>query len=715
MTDKAASNVDTIKKKEKLPRATLRQKIQVLDYINGPPVRTQVETLNYFKSLKQFSISQATLSSWTTNELNLRYEFNQNPNLESYKKKPVFKNPDITRQVENCINNLILNGELINNKLIKNVYSQILVKNGLSLNNDYKLSTGMLKSFKKRNSLSKKNLKITQNNNNQLDLQNNFLANSNDNILYQNDSTNLDLNFDDIFNNNNSIGFNTRLIHPNDIIPFDINDSRNNNLNVDLNLTNFLPVVNDQNNTNNVASNTNDNFTVNEQSVQNLNNQQIYSRPQNHLPDDPQQPMQVQNGNHHENINTNLSGQTQNDISLNKNESNTKVTTSLELTNNTNKRPLPYYPSYQNPINDNQYYKRQNIQFNSNFNSKLSNSNSEKIEKILENITNGNVTLYNSGTSAIMGILSYLNPKIVFIDNEGYKGTHDVIKFLNKLTNVKKLPLSELLNNTLTNEKAVIILESPMNPLGYIHDLSYYSSIAKSFEYCKLIVDSTLAPPPLQFPFDYGCDFIVYSAVKYLAGVSDLGAGFIVSRTTESKNDLHIERSALGTSIANFDSFLLVRNLRTYKMRILTQCNNTEKIINYLIKNFNKYNKVLKKIHHASLQVNKYIVMKQLNGFYNPVFALQLENSNYPKILLNKFNYLSNNPNLEGGETLVELIHDNNNFFNSSSNETDLNNENTYSNMLRFSVGCEDYQDIIKDIDQALMNLIISIDSQQQK
>jgi len=609
----------------KLPRATLKEKIEVLDYMKGPPLKSQIETLNHFKNLKRFAISQATLSTWTSNEKKLRLEFDENPNLESYKKIPVFKNPNITKQVENYISELVSNGENISDQLIKNVYTTFMIKNGYS-KDDLKLSTGMLKSFKKRNTLI-----------NSDSLQSNSSSeNPQSSVLFHESSStngNLDFNFEDIFNNN-SIGFNTRLIHTSDPLFY--------------------------------------------------NNQEDYVEPnclaQTTFPD----------------VNTDLNG-----IDNRTNFNSAFGNMNEQLIEQPNKRPLPYYPSYQNPLSDNQYYKRQKASFGS----KISSSNSEKIERILENITNGNVTLYNSGTSAIMGILSYLNPRIIYIDDEGYKGTHDVIKFLNKLTNVQKLPLSNLnsINNKNTSQElSVIILESPMNPLGYIHDINYYATISNNLKNCKLIVDSTLAPPPLQFPFDYGADFIVYSAVKYLAGVSDLGAGFIVSLSTESKNDLHIERSALGTSIANFDSFLLVRNLRTYKMRILTQCNNTEKIINYLIKNFDKYNNVLMKIHHASLQSNNLIVMKQLNGFYNPVFALELKESEYPKILLNKFNYLSNNPNLEGGETLVELIYGNSNFNILMSQ----NNLNPYSKMLRFSIGCEDYQDIIKDIDQALLSLI---------
>lgn len=693
----------------KLPRATLNQKIEVLDYLVGPPSKSQIATLNHFRDKQEFAISQATLSNWVSSERVLRHEYNSNPNLKSYKKKPVLKYPDVTVKVENYISNFLSNGIEVDDKLIRETYLKVMDELGYSIS-DFKLSTGMLKSFKKRNTLNVQQsqsppvisqqhqqqqqqqsqnqyypngLQLQQNNqssrnNSQQDCQQNQMA--------FNASSQLDFNFDEIFNNNNPIGFNTRLIHSADtisLLPSSLNnDNLDNNSNFQLSLG--IP-----------SSMT---FSTDDTKLSPL----LSANP---LPANIQSPTDLQLLT---NPNSNL-------------VSNILPSPTPPTASNIEKRKLPYYPTYKNPLSDSTSYKRiqqrQSKTFTNSIGSKFSNPNSEKIEKILENITDGYVTLYNSGTSAIMGILSFLNPDYIYIDDEGYKGTHNVIKFLNKLTNVKKLSLSTLHTNSKILKNSVVIIESPMNPLGYVPDVSYYSNIIKNSnsnpndETCKLIIDSTLAPPPLQFPFKNGADYIVYSAVKYIAGVSDLSAGFIVSKAMNSKKELHLERNALGTSIGNFDSFLLVRSLRTYKMRILTQCNNTEKILKFLQKNLDKYKSVLFSIHHASLQANKVTVMKQLNGFYNPVFALELEDITYPEKLLNKFNFLSNNPNLEGGETLVELIYGNPNFNNDENNIINGGNSGLFSSgnhrkMLRFSVGCEDFQDIIRDIDQALMSLI---------
>ena len=689
---------------KKPPRATLRQKIDVLDFIAGPPVKSQIDALNFFKKQGLFSISQATLSNWTTHEKELREEFEKNPNLKYYKKKPVLKYPHVTVQVEKHISELVAGGQPVTDKVIRDAYRLFMGKSEAVGEKEFKLSAGMLKSFKKRNSVLthdhegvRDDAELNTGNNSgdisskpanvppqvlsipslamEMPNENPALVSQVGATSYSINSTpsNLDFNFDDIFNNN-CVGFNTRLIHSDDIFSF-----------LPVHDTTINPVMYNYSNNNDSNSTKKDGSTNKNRQVLNFPDQQL----------SPPMPA---------NLNANSSAS----LPAIKNPVENEPTVDLAT-----KRKLPFYPKYQNPLKDSSDYKRHRHTMSKSLGSKISNSNSEKIEKILENITDGHVTLYNSGTSAIMGILSFINPSTVYIHEKGYQGTHDVIKLLHKLTGVQKFSLEHLikLRHEEVPENSIIILESPMNPLGYIHDLSYYSRIAKSCKSCRLIVDSTLAPPPLQFPFKQGADFIVYSAVKYLAGVSDLGAGFIVSQSVDSKTNLHLERSSLGTSIANFDSFLLVRSLRTYKMRILTQCNNTEKIIKFFMKNFKKYSRIVDKIHHASLQTNKDVVMKQLNGYYNPVFALELENEVYAETLLGEFNFLSNNPNLEGGETLVELVHGNSNFSHEFVDGIDPGKKNltsdvNYKKMLRFSVGCEDFQDIIRDIDQALMSLI---------
>lgn len=612
----------------KAPRANLRQKIQVLDWMNGPPVHTQMQALRHFKSLNTFAISQATLSNWSANAHKLREEFHNNPNLEEYKKVPVMKYPEVTHAVEKIIEQASLDNKPITDDLIKQAFLKCLKEFGYQ-DSAIKLSNGMMKSFKRRNSIR-----------GQIKEKRRSLASETPTMA----DDDLDVNFEDIFTNPNpSMGFNTRLIHSTDPQQVDA-------INYD---SIYLPL-------------------------------QGLAPPSQNLPSpaalkqiDAASPSVAANGTTTTDYNS---------VTFDRSPRLQSVSTvSPHL-----KPTLPFYPTYESPMQYHEYRRRPYVLENFS-SSKVSYPNSEKVERILENITDGYVTIYNSGTSAIMGILSYLNPPSVYINNSGYQGTHNVIKLLSKLTGLQKKSLDEIDE---IEPKSVVLIETPMNPEGYLLDIAHFAQIAHE-KGAYLLVDSTLAPPPLQFPFKLGADYVVYSAVKYLAGVSDLGAGFVVTRNKLDKAGLHEERTALGTSIANFDSFLLLRSLRTYRMRILTQCSNTKRVVQYLQKNLAKYQPVISKIHHSSLQNNNDCFLSQLNGYYNPVFALEFVNRSLAESVLTRFNFLSNNPNLEGGETLVEPTFKNPNF-------------GATGNLLRFSIGCEDYEDIIRDIDQAVVAVMKS-------
>lgn len=682
-----------------MPRATLREKLEVLDYLAGPPRVSQLKALAHFKQQQRFAISQATLSNWALREAQIRRECKENPNLVDYRKIPVMKHPDVTRAVEKYVEKVASEGQTITDGIIRSLFTKYLKEFGYS-SSDFKISGGMLHSFKKRNSITGGKMMKPPKKKPHTDLDGaepvDSIGNSPAEVpgITPNGSSNqstpavstngsstgsshdIDLNFDELLNGsgmNNGMGFNTRLIHSDDSFPSALSGLAPYSQvgTVDSLFSGSSALIPDGKTNNKMLD------PISSQVPSNLANQSFHVGTAALEPSSASPPVSVTTTSYEGPIT----------------KEQDKETVLLK------NRSLPYYPKLQSPMQyrSSDYGRHQRQYTLQNFAyARTSHPNSEKAEKILQNITDGYVTVYNSGTSAIMGILSYLNPPMICINNSGYQGTHQVINLLTKLTGAQKKTLDEI--DKLV-PRSVVLLETPMNPEGYLLDIAKFSRLARE-KHSFLLVDSTLAPPPLQFPFKFGADFIVYSAVKYLAGVSDLSAGFVVSRHKADNIGLHHERFALGTNIANFDSFLLLRSLRTYKMRILTQCSNTKKVVIFLQKHMKKYTAVVTKLHHSSLQTNNDCFQKQLNGYYNPVFALEFKRRSLAEAVLDRFNFLSNNPNLEGGETLVELTFKNPNFIMTRSGD-----ENK-SNLLRFSIGCEDYADIIRDIDQAITSVV---------
>ncbi|KRZ99550.1 uncharacterized protein AC631_04675, partial [Debaryomyces fabryi] len=146
------------------------------------------------------------------------------------------------------------------------------------------------------------------------------------------------------------------------------------------------------------------------------------------------------------------------------------------------------------------------------------------------------------------------------------------------------------------------------------------------------------------------------------------------------------DRLALGTNIANLESYLLLRSLRTFELRILRQADNTEKLVKHLVSNRDKYPK-LKKIYHSSLQTESF-VKKQLPNGYSPVFCIELDNESNAKEFPSKLRYFHHATSLGGVESLIEW--------------RVLSDPGIIPTLLRVSVGAENADDLIADFDKAL-------------
>lgn len=316
------------------------------------------------------------------------------------------------------------------------------------------------------------------------------------------------------------------------------------------------------------------------------------------------------------------------------------------------------------------------------FYSRITHPNSERVEKALESIVGGPSVAYSSGLGAFFAALTYFNPSIVCI-GKGYHGCHSIIDIFTRLKGLKVIGLDDDLDQL--NAGDLICLETPVNPDGTVFDIEYFAQKAHE-KGAFLLIDSTFAPPPLQEPFKWGADMVLHSATKYLGGHSDLLAGVLVTNDDKVKNQLVTDRLALGTNIANLESYLLLRSLRTFELRITRQAENTEKLVKHLVKNRDSYSK-LKKIYHSSLQTEAF-VKKQLPNGYSPVFCIELDNESTAKEFPSKLRYFHHATSLGGVESLIEW--------------RVLSDSTVSPTLLRVSVGAENADDLIADFDEAL-------------
>ncbi|ODV84917.1 hypothetical protein CANARDRAFT_176346 [[Candida] arabinofermentans NRRL YB-2248] len=318
--------------------------------------------------------------------------------------------------------------------------------------------------------------------------------------------------------------------------------------------------------------------------------------------------------------------------------------------------------------------------------SRLSHPNSSKAEAVLKEILDGEVVVYNSGLSAFFALLTHYNPKVLAIGN-GYHGCHGIANIFTRLNGLKQVGLDDL---DQLNEGDLLHIETPENPFGTTHDLSSYVKKAHA-KGVIVSVDATFAPPPLQNPFDFDVDIVLHSGTKYFGGMSDLLAGVLVTKDINVKNALVSDRVFLGTNIANLESFLLLRSLRTFEMRITRQSKNAEKIVKYLNENIKSFGGVLTDIQHSSLQTDAYI-KTQMKGGHSPVFSIDVKDELIAKSLPSKLKYFHHATSLGGVESLIEW--------------RAMSDTTVRSTLLRVSIGIEDTEDLIEDLEQALKSFI---------
>ncbi|ODQ65076.1 cystathionine gamma-synthase [Nadsonia fulvescens var. elongata DSM 6958] len=318
--------------------------------------------------------------------------------------------------------------------------------------------------------------------------------------------------------------------------------------------------------------------------------------------------------------------------------------------------------------------------------SRLNTPTVDRAEAVLNEILGGQSTLYSTGVSAFFAALTYYNPKRLSI-GEGYHGCHCVADIFTRNSGMIQLPLDCPAEELQPGD--VIHLETPVNPKGEAINIEHYVKKAHS-RGAFIIVDSTLAPPPLQDPFAYNVDMIMHSATKYLGGHSDLLAGVLVTRDEKVRAQLYDDRVYLGTICGAMESWLLLRSLRTYDIRFRRQIDNGAKVVKYLTDNIDKY-PVLEKIYHASLQTDEFIKTQMPHGF-GPLFTIVVRDREVAKHLPSALKLFHHATSLGSVESLIEW--------------RAMSDPTTPETYLRLSIGLEHPDDLIADLHQAFTKLL---------
>lgn len=324
------------------------------------------------------------------------------------------------------------------------------------------------------------------------------------------------------------------------------------------------------------------------------------------------------------------------------------------------------------------------------------------LEEAYAQIENGQFGLaFGSGVAATDAVIKLLSPgDEVIAANDMYGGTY---RLFSKVFEKFGIIFTYVDTTNVANIKAavsaktkLIWIETPTNPLMNITDIEAVSAIAKANN-VLLCVDNTFASPYLQNPLDLGADIVMHSATKYLGGHSDVIQGALMMNSAELREQLYFIQKSCGAVPGPMDCFLVLRGIKTLHLRMQRHCENGKAIAHWL----RKHPKV-GKVYWCGFEdhPNYAIARKQMRDFGGMLsFELKDDSMDAAKKVLSSTKLFSLAESLGGVESLINHP--------ASMTHASIPREKRIANglsdtLIRLSIGVEDADDLIADLENAL-------------
>jgi cystathionine gamma-lyase len=314
---------------------------------------------------------------------------------------------------------------------------------------------------------------------------------------------------------------------------------------------------------------------------------------------------------------------------------------------------------------------------------------------------------FSSGMAACSTVLEVLNSgdHVIAMDDL-YGGTYRLFEDVRKRSAGLEFTFSDLsdfstVESSIRNNTKMIWVETPTNPLLKIVDLKKIAKFAKENNLIS-VCDNTFCSPYIQNPLELGFDIVVHSATKYLNGHSDLIGGIVVcsNHKTELADQILYLQNAIGSIMNPFDSFLLLRSLKTLAVRMERHCENAMQIASFL-----DSHEAIEKVIYPGLQSHpQHDLAKKQMKHYGGMLTLILKGGlDSARLFLERTEIFSLAESLGGVESLIEhpaiMTH--------ASIPPDVREEiGITDGLVRLSVGIESLDDLIQDLKVALKGLV---------
>lgn len=331
--------------------------------------------------------------------------------------------------------------------------------------------------------------------------------------------------------------------------------------------------------------------------------------------------------------------------------------------------------------------------------SRLQNPTREQLEKVVASLEKGvDALAFSSGMAAITAFMEIFKPgDHIITDADLYGGS---IRLFDNISEKNGITFSHIDCTTadvasyIKENTRAIFVETPTNPMMNVVDIRKMAQIAKEHK-LLLIVDNTFLSPYFQNPLELGADVVIHSGTKYLGGHNDTLAGFVVTNSKEISEKLRFIIKTVGSGLPPFDSWLILRGIKTLPIRMEKSQENAKAIVDYLLSE-----PKVKKVYYPGIESSKgYEICKSQARGFGAMLTFEVESSELAKHILKHTKLIPFAESLGGVETLLT--------YPCTQTHADVPEEVRIANgitesVLRLSAGIEDSKDLIADLKNAI-------------
>lgn len=334
--------------------------------------------------------------------------------------------------------------------------------------------------------------------------------------------------------------------------------------------------------------------------------------------------------------------------------------------------------------------------------SRLKNPTRNHLEKVVAELEGGTAAFaLSSGMAAVTLLMDIFKPGDHFIIEEDLYGGS--IRLFDNVLKKNNYDFTYIdcskgdIEGAIKENTRAIYIETPTNPMMNISDISYISSIAKKHN-LYLIVDNTFLSPYFQNPLKFGADIVIHSGTKFLGGHNDTLAGFIITNNEEISERLTFLVNTIGAGLSPFDSWLILRGIKTLGVRMEKSQDNAIQIANWL-----KKQQIVKKVYYPGFPDHPgyEIIKRQARGF-GSMITFNVDTQDHALQILERVRMIKFAESLGGVETLIT--------YPATQTHADVPEDIRLKNgitpcTLRLSVGIENVEDLINELSEVLKKI----------